>query len=72
MQAHLVFVDDQAKLSEEAVGQARSAERGEQLPDGLLSPFPHTPTPGEQDGNGGLMEHPAEQHHRRRTRIRQQ
>lgn len=66
---HLVFVDDQAKFSQETVGQAGSAQGGEQLPDGLLSSFPHTPTPSEQDGDGGLMEHPAEQHHRRRRSI---
>lgn len=61
VKGHLVLVDDQAKFSQKAVGQAGSAQRGEQLLDGLLSSFPHAPTPGEQDGDGGLMEHPAEE-----------
>lgn len=56
-----MLVDDQAKFSQKAVSQAGSAQGGEQLLDGLLSSFPHAPTPGEQDGDGGLMEHPAEE-----------
>lgn len=78
VKGHLVLVDDQAKFSQKAVGQVGSAQGGEQLPDGLLSSFPHAPTPGEQDGDGGLMEHPAEEEQveeekkNQRRRIRQQ
>lgn len=60
-QAHLVLVDEQAKFSQEAVGQAGSTQRGEQFPDRLLSSFPNTPTPREQDGHSGLMENPTQE-----------
>lgn len=62
LNSHFVFVDDHAEFSQKAVGQAGTTQGGEQLPDGLLSSFPYTPTSRQQNGDRGLVEHPAEHH----------
>lgn len=58
-----VFVDDHAELSQKAMRKTGSSQRGEQLPDRLLCPLPHTPAPRQQNGHGGMMIHPTEQLH---------
>lgn len=70
LNSHFVFVDDHAEFSQKAVGQAETTQGGEQLPDGLLSSFPHTPTSRQQNDDRGLVEHPAE-HHGEDNELRQ-
>ena len=60
---YFVFVDDHAEFSQKAMGKTGSTQRGEQLLDRLLCSLPHTPAPGQQDGNRGMMIHPTEQIH---------
>lgn len=56
-----MFVDDHAEFSQKAVGKTGSTQRGEQLPDCLLSPLPHTIAPRQHDRDGDVMIHPAEE-----------
>lgn len=58
---HLVFADDLPQLWQKTVSQTGSTQRGQKLPDRLLSSLPHTPASGEQDPNDGTMIQPEEQ-----------
>lgn len=60
---YFVFVDDHAEFGQKAVGKAASTQRGEQLPDRLMSPLPHAPAPRQHGGDCGLMIHPTEESH---------
>lgn len=62
---HLVFVDDHTEFSQEATGKTGAAQRREQLSDGLLGSFPHTPAATQQNGDHGMVIHPAERRQRR-------
>lgn len=57
---YFVFVDDHTEFSQKAVGKTGTTQRGEQLSDCLLCPFPHTPAPRQQNRNCGMMIHPTE------------
>ena len=54
-----VLVDDHAELPQEAVGQARAAQRGQQLLHHLLCTLPHLPGAGPQHGHHSPVVHPA-------------
>lgn len=58
-----MFVDDHAQFPQKAMGKTGSTQRGEQLPDCLLCPLPHTPAPRQQNRDCGVMIHPTEQSH---------
>lgn len=67
---YFVFVDNHAEFSQKPTGKTGTAQRGQELPDRLLSPLPHAPAPRQEDHQRGRVIHPAgKNENKSRTKV---